>query len=311
MYRQTYSVSLNGEILGYTNNKVLLQKRINDYIKSGDGENVAFVELDNLPVYKACLLKKNVVLNDDEIFQKVANSGTAYYKYYTITANNEEKSYVQNFSDAEEVVKKLKDKDSENKNTLGIVEKYGVKDTSKEQFTIVNGDNPITLSSIDESVDKIYVKKKVVTTTSAYQKIATTIISGSSVKTDLGITLTQPCTGSISSRFGYRSRDNHKGLDIAAPKGTAIKAAAAGKVIFSGSGAPYSGYGNIVVVQSTDSVSIRYGHCSVLYVKTGEYVAQGQVIAAVGSTGISTGNHLHFEIRKNGSTINPQKYLYK
>ena len=161
MYRQTYSVSLNGEILGYTNNKVLLQKRINDYIKSGDGENVAFVELDNLPVYKACLLKKNVVLNDDEIFQKVANSGTAYYKYY------EEKSYVQNFSDAEEVVKKLKDKDSENKNTLGIVEKYGVKDTSKEQFTIVNGDNPITLYDVYVASNNGTSKIKTNTTTSS------------------------------------------------------------------------------------------------------------------------------------------------
>ena len=98
------------------------------------------------------------------------------------------------------------------------------------------------LSSIDESVDKIYEKKivpKVSNNASAYKSIAKTVISSKSYSTNIGITLIQPVSGTISSRFGYRSRDNHKGLDIAAPKGTAIKAAASGTVIFSGSGAPY------------------------------------------------------------------------
>ena len=130
--------------------------------------------------------------------------------------------------------------------------------------------------------------------------------------TNLGVSLVQPVTGTISSRFGYRSRDNHKGLDIAAPRGTAIKAACEGTVIYSGWGtSAYSGYGNVVVVKSGSSVSIIYGHCSALYVKTGQTVAQGQVIAAVGSTGLSTGNHLHFEIRYNGKAVNPQNYIYK
>ena len=324
-YRQTYSVSLNGEVIGYTNDKVALQKRINDYIKSGDGDNIAFVEVANLPTYESCMLKKDVETNDEEIFQKVVSDGTAYSKYYAITEKNEEKVYLTSFKDAEDAVDQLKEKNSANVDDLAIVEKYGVAkkddDSENNELKILNDDDPVEMSSIDDSVEKIYVKKevpKVVTKTrtsssssgSAYRDIGTQIYSEDSVATDIGISLIRPTTGTISSRFGYRSRDNHKGLDIAAPRGTAIKAAAAGTVTFAGSGAPYSGYGNIVVIQSTSEVSIRYAHCSEIYVTSGESVAQGQVIAAVGSTGISTGNHLHFEIRYNGNAIDPQNYVY-
>ena len=320
-YRQTYSVSLKGELIGYTNDKVSLQKKINDYIKSGDGKNVAFVEIADLPTYASCMLKKDVETNDDEIFEKVVSAGIAYSKYYAITDNNEEKAYLTSFADAENAVNQLKEKDSANSSTLGIVEKYGVakknEESESDELRILNNDNPVEMSSIDDSVTKLYVKKevpKVVKTkssSSVYKNIGTKIVSSeSSVATNIGVTLIRPVSGTISSRFGYRSRDNHKGLDIAAPKGTAIKAAAAGTVTFSGSGAPYSGYGNIVVVQSTGAVSIRYAHCSELYVRSGQSVAQGQVIAAVGSTGISTGNHLHFEIRYNGTAVDPQNYVY-
>ena len=282
-----------------------MQKRINDYISSGNGDDVAFVELKELPTYTACMLKKNIETNDDEIFNKVTSSGTPYYKYYTITKNNEEKVYVASFSEAEKVINNLKSKNSANTDKLGIVEKY---ETAKAEF-----------KTVDTCVSELYEKKVVVTkkasSTSVYKNIGTRIVTGeTSVPTNLGVSLIKPISGVISSRYGIRWRDNHKGLDIAAPKGTAIKAAAGGKVIFSGYGSgsnSYSGYGNIVVIQSTSSLVIRYGHCSALYVKTGETVVQGQVIAAVGSTGISTGNHLHFEIRYKGTAVNPQNYIYK
>ena len=282
-----------------------MQKRINDYISSGNGDDVAFVELKELPTYTACMLKKNIETNDDEIFNKVTSSGTPYYKYYTITKNNEEKVYVASFSEAEKVINNLKSKNSANTDKLGIVEKY---ETAKAEF-----------KTVDTCVSELYEKKVVVTkkasSTSTYKNIGTRVVTGETrVPTNLGVSLIKPISGVISSRYGIRWRDNHKGLDIAAPKGTAIKAAAGGKVIFSGYGSgsnSYSGYGNIVVIQSTSSLVIRYGHCSALYVKTGYTVVQGQVIAAVGSTGISTGNHLHFEIRYKGTAVNPQNYIYK
>lgn len=340
-YKQTYSVSLNGEVIGYTNNKIELQEKINNYLKNGNGDGASFVEIKNLPTYKVCLLKKGISTNDGEIYEKVISSGISYYKYYAITVKDEEKSYVATFSDAEEAVKQLKDKNSNNSSELGIVEKYGVKnlpegvkiasdddiDEDEDDEDSEEDENDGTektikisevpeISSVDDTVNKVYEKpvinvSKTKENTSAYKQVAKTVVSETSYPTNLGVTLIQPVSGgTISSRFGIRSRDNHKGLDIAAPRGTAIKAAASGTVIFAGSGAPYSGYGNVVVIQSTSSVTIRYGHCSALYVKKGESVVQGQVIAAVGSTGISTGNHLHFEIRYNGTAINPQKYVY-
>ena len=294
-YKQTYSVSLNGEIIGYTQDKVNLQKRINDYINSGDGDNIAFVEVKDMPEYKACLLKNGMQTNDDEIFEKVTSSGTTYYKYYAITEDNEEKAYVEEFTDAESAINQLKEKKSTNSEKLGIVEKYS---TTQAEY-----------KTVDTCVSELYKEKKVVVA----QNIPSGGPTGPSVKTDLGVSLVKPISGVISSRFGVRWRDNHKGLDIAAPKGTAIKASAAGTVTFAGYGSStngYSGYGNVVVVKSSSSVVILYAHCSALYVKTGQKVSQGQVIGAVGSTGISTGNHLHFEIRYNGRAVNPQNYLY-
>lgn len=299
-YKQTYSVSLNGEIIGYTQNKISLQKRINDYINSGDNSEIAFVEVKNMPEYKACLLKKGIETNDDEIFQKVTSSGTPYYKYYAITEDDEEKAYVAEFSEAEDVVNQLKEKSSTNADKIGIVEKYS---TEKKEYT-----------PIETCVANLYKKKEPVKKASAtYKKAPKGGNPGPSVPTNLGVSLVKPISGTISSRFGIRSRDNHKGLDIAAPAGTAIMSSAEGTVIFSGYGSNtngYSGYGNTVAVKSNNSVIILYAHCSALYVRTGQKVSQGQVIAAVGSTGISTGNHLHFEIRYNGRAVNPQNYLY-
>ena len=102
-YSQTYEVSLNGKVIGYTRDKVVLQKRINDYINTGNGDDVAFVEVDALPTYKAVLLKRNIKTNDEDILNKVVESGIAYYKYYAITVDNQEKAYLKHL----EMQKKL------------------------------------------------------------------------------------------------------------------------------------------------------------------------------------------------------------
>lgn len=90
--------------------------------------------------------------------------------------------------------------------------------------------------------------------------------------------------------------------------GTDIKAVASGTVIY----ASYSGgYGNLIKIDHGNNVETYYAHCNKLYVSVGEEIQEGQIIAAVGSTGLSTGPHLHLEVRLNGNTINPQKYMYK
>lgn len=99
----------------------------------------------------------------------------------------------------------------------------------------------------------------------------------------------------------------HKGMDIVAPKGTPIYAAEAGTVTASGWSS--SGYGYRIIIKHKNGLETLYAHCSALYVKVGDSVAAGETIAAVGTTGRSTGNHLHFEVHKNGVFQNPSNYI--
>lgn len=308
LYKPTYRVMLNGEQIGYTENKSQLQKKINNYIENGNDENVAYVQVDNLPEYQLCLLKKGIVANDDEIYAKVTQDGIPYYRYYAVLENNEEKFYVSTFSEAESVVNGLKEKNSTNMDTITIAEKY---DTEKKEYastetavaSLYKEPQPVVVASTNSTKST----KKATTKSTGKVNTSTTISSG---KASLGISLIKPVSGIITSRFAASSRirsSAHTGLDIATSTGTPVKAAASGTVTFSGT---KGSYGKLVVVTHSNGVQTYYGHCSKLYVSAGETVSQGQTICAVGSTGNSTGPHLHFEIRKNGVAYNPQNYLY-
>lgn len=315
LYKPIYSVTLDGKLIGYCAQKSKLQERIDEYVENGNGDNknVAFVELDSMPKYDLCLLKRGITTNDEEIFEKVAENGTTYYKYYAILDDNEEKLSVADFSTAEEVVQGLKDKNSENADNIQIIEKY---DT--EFADCVDKDEAIESLYEEKKVEKPVVK--VASSNSSTSKISSkssgnaagfsTSRNMSRTTASLGINLIKPITGTITSRFGSVSSIRsgaHTGLDIGASSGTAVKVAASGTVIWAG----YKGsLGNLVVVQHSNGVQTYYGHCSKIYVSSGQTVSQGQTISAVGSTGNSTGPHLHFEIRVNGVAYNPQNYVY-
>lgn len=119
-------------------------------------------------------------------------------------------------------------------------------------------------------------------------------------------------SSSLSSGFVYRKRpigsgyEQHTGYDIPASYGADIVAAESGTVIFSGW---KSGYGNTIVIDHGGGITTLYGHNSSLVVSVGQFVSRGQVIAKCGSTGNSTGNHCHFEVRSNGSPVSPEGYL--
>ncbi|TYQ18067.1 UNVERIFIED_CONTAM: Membrane proteins related to metalloendopeptidases [Acetivibrio alkalicellulosi] len=121
-----------------------------------------------------------------------------------------------------------------------------------------------------------------------------------------------PTSGGVSSGYGYRldpftyRRRFHYGIDISAPTGREIKTSAKGKVILS---EWYGDYGKTVIVDHGRGVTTLYAHCSDLLVNVGQTVDKGEVIAKVGNTGRSTGSHLHFEVRVNGSQVDPLEYL--
>lgn len=124
--------------------------------------------------------------------------------------------------------------------------------------------------------------------------------------------LAYPSEAPTSSPFGWRihpvlgDRRFHAGLDFAASYGSTIRAADSGTVIFAGW---YGGYGKAVIIDHGQGITTLYGHTSELFVAEGQGVERGQAIAAVGSTGLSTGPHLHFEVRRHGTPVNPADYL--
>ena len=115
-----------------------------------------------------------------------------------------------------------------------------------------------------------------------------------------------PVQGPVTSPFGWRWGRMHEGIDIGVPYGTPIHAAASGTIIYCGW---ESGYGNLTVIDHGNNLATAYGHQSSIAVSCGQQVTQGQVIGYVGSTGHSTGPHLHFEVRVNGNPVDPMGYL--
>jgi murein DD-endopeptidase MepM/ murein hydrolase activator NlpD len=122
-----------------------------------------------------------------------------------------------------------------------------------------------------------------------------------------------PCQASISSPFGYRMHPVlgyakfHSGIDLSAGYGQSIVATAAGRVTCADW---LGGYGMAVTIDHGSGLSTLYGHCSQLHVSTGQYVKKGQLIASVGSTGMSTGPHCHYEVHKDGTQVDPMPYMH-
>lgn len=149
------------------------------------------------------------------------------------------------------------------------------------------------------------------------KKLASQIKALSSKNKYVGGSMTWPCPSSyrVTSTFGMRKHPilrkykMHTGVDIAADKGAAIVAANSGTVIMAGY--DNTGYGNMVVIDHGGGITTLYAHASKLLVKVGDKVKAGQTIAKVGSTGLSTGNHLHFEVRVNGEPVDPMKGYLK
>ena len=115
-----------------------------------------------------------------------------------------------------------------------------------------------------------------------------------------------PVHGVLTSSFGWRWGRMHEGIDLAVPSGTPVVASAAGTVIVAGW---MGGYGNLVVIDHGNGLATAYGHNTSVAVSYGQTVAQGQLISYSGSTGHSTGPHVHFEVRVNGAPVDPLGYL--
>jgi len=293
VYKPIYSVNFNGEMIGYSKNKVALQAKILKFTKGGNQEdNPAFVQIEGTPEYTLCFLKRGIETNDDEIYDKITSTGVAYYEFYEIMVNGEVKLYVGTNEEANEVIKRLEEKDSKNAKQLSMRRKF---DKSKPEFT-----------SVENAVVALYENKITPEIAANMGRVTRAGNGGKSFK-KVPIQFIKPIRATITSRFGSRWGTNHKGLDYGAATGTPISAAAEGTVTFSGWNS--GGFGYLVIISHGNGVQTYYGHCSELLCKVGDYVYAGDKIAKVGNTGDSRGSHLHFEIRINDVAYNPEYYL--
>ena len=284
-YKPMYEVKISGESIGYIENKQAINETIKNNIEDLNQSNIENIELTKKPEYEFKLVEKSQEENDDEIIVALQKGLEITYKYYEIASKDEVIENVEDKETAEKLVNEIKEL-SDSEINLTINEK--------------------TTNSLEEvQIDELEVAKA-----NTIEKL--NIDTTEEISNINGIKIaTLPVTGTISSRYGVSSKirvSTHTGLDIATATGTPIKVIADGTVTF----AAYSGsYGYLVKVDHGNGVETWYGHTSKMLVKAGQEVKSGDTIALVGSTGNSTGPHLHFEVRINGEHVNPQKYLYK
>jgi murein DD-endopeptidase MepM/ murein hydrolase activator NlpD len=291
-YKPVYAVTISGKVVGYVSNIEDFNNLINSEIINTTEKNVDSVSLTDTPSFELKLVSRSIQTNESDIIAEIkANNTSILYKYYAVLLNDETEAYVDTLDDAEEVIAKIKNEYGlDLELNLQIVEKY------TENAEEVKAE-PIEVASqaLETEAENIKIEKE--------KEDALPSING--IK--LAIT---PVQGVISSRYGSVSslrKSTHTGLDIACSKGTPIQVVSDGTVTFAQEN---GSYGNLVKVDHGNGVETWYAHCDKIYVEVGDVVSAGDIIAAVGSTGNSTGPHLHLEIRVNGSTLNPQNYLY-
>lgn len=283
-YKPMYEVKISGEEIGYIKNKKALNEAIENNIENYQSKNIDKIELTENPEYELKLVEKTKESDESEIIIALQKKLEITYKYYEISSNEGVIEKVDSLEVAEQLVNEIKEL-SEQKEILTINEK--------------------TTKNIEEmNINTLEVAKN-----NIIEKL--NIDTSKAISNVNGIKIAAlPVSGVISSRYGVSSSirsSKHTGLDIATSVGTPIKVIAKGIVTF----AAYSGsYGYLVKVDHGNGVESWYAHTSKMYVTAGQEVNAGDVIAAVGSTGNSTGPHLHLEIRINGQHINPQNYLY-
>ena len=292
-FKPSYIVSISGKELGIIQNKQSLEELIENKVVATSQKNIDTVEMKENPEYELKLVDRTLKTNDDQIINEIQENLLITYKYYEIAFNNEKINSVNTIEEAEELIKQIKDDNEEKELDLSIIEKY----TQNEDE--VN----TTKIEVAKQESEEMIKEKIEKQKEEKEEELMPEVNG--IKLAL-----KPISGTITSRYGESSslrKSTHTGLDIAATTGTPIKVVADGIV----TNASYSGsYGNLVKISHGDGVETWYAHTSKMYVTVGQKVSAGDTIAAVGSTGNSTGAHLHFEIRINGNHVNPQKYLY-
>lgn len=298
-YKPIYKVKLANNEIGYVQNKKEFEETLKDNIqKTCNGKVIDNITFNNEPSYELSLIERNQKISEEEVLTAVKQEMQITYQYFEIALDGNTVDAVNTKSEAEDLVKLLKQENSSDNLDLSIIEKY----TQNENDVKTNNVETVKVAM----QNKIEENKIIEQEKKEEEERQNAIPSINGIK--LAVT---PISGTITSRYGAKSRirkSTHTGLDIAATKGTPIKVVADGTVTC----ASYQGsYGNLVKVDHGNGVETWYAHTSKMNVKVGQKVLAGDIIATVGSTGNSTGPHLHLEVRINGEHVDPSLYFYK
>ena len=292
-----FNQQINAQVtVGYSREEINIFSIMDEYLKQleEDGYYVASCNINNLIFKQICIIPRHKI-DEDEVRRMFVNTFdvTIFCKKVTI---NEDIYYFKNEANKEAFIEKL--------NSIKKIE-YDSEEVIEDKSIITKQ------ATLDKKIDELKEEKKQeekerkekelrekqkVTSRGGVQRKQSSYKSGVPLAT----------YSYISSYYGMRNGRMHTGVDFAAPAGTKIYAWKAGKVIQ----ASWSGsYGNFIVIQHNDGTVSRYAHCSGYACSKGDVVSKGQVIGYVGTTGNSTGNHLHLEIKVNGNFVNPLNYL--
>ena len=327
-YKPVYTVTVSGDTLGYVNEKSELDEKLTEYINHREG-TIALIDIANMPEYSFELVARREKTTENKIFNEIKDTAVITYKTYAITVNGEQISEVNTELEAESIVTTLQSDLKEGVEfNLGIVEVFKTEKTDTNSEVTMEKLNEIKLAKTEEyeaeqarlEAERIAAEKAAreeaerqaaLLYAQAQAKAAAASTSYGSGNIS-GINLSYPLRVSplITSRFGEsssRRSSTHTGLDLATSLGTAIYPIAPGTVVYAG----WQGsYGQLIQVDHGDGIQSWYGHCNSINVSVGQEVTTDTCIGAVGTTGNSTGPHLHLEIRINGTAVNPQNYLY-
>lgn len=299
-YKPTLKVSLDDKFIGYFENEEEFEEVYNTLVSEKEqiDPNVK-VYLDAEPVFTTCYIRDSLIVSQN-VYTSLRSEIKTEYTIYNVAINNEKKMTFNNQDEANKYVADLKKEvpkvksevTAEKVADLGEMTSIEVADNIFKD--VVSRNKPVTIPTV-----------KITTTTKAKTTSTTSVYASANVAAAQGGVW--PTTARyISSPFGYRGTSIHTGMDIAGRGGDPIYAYKSGLVVFAGWGGPY---GNMLKIDHGNGVATWYAHCSKLLVSAGDTVEMGQIIANEGTTGNSTGNHLHFEMRINGIAVNPYGYI--
>ncbi len=301
-YKFVYDVKINKEDVGYVTSKNALENRIDEYLINGDSDNVGYVISNSRLEYELILVDKDFETKEEEIFAMVKENSDVYYKVYAVLVDGEENGLVGTLAEAQQILDEVNEKQADytDKANLEIEEKY------LQEYDLIE-DIQLAINDIYDPIKKANTVVEIRTTPAASKTVSDEVLYA--LRDNLtSLNFTVPVSNYvISSRFGWRSSGYHYGMDLAAPTGTDLRAAESGTVIY----ADWLGaYGYLIKIKHNDEYETYYGHCSKLLVKEGDVVEKGDLIGKVGSTGRSTGPHVHVEVRYQGTPLNPEVFLY-